>query len=1162
MNIKTLIVLFGLTLQLFSGTYQIELQKNVWNLIGVNGFHISAKNAVPLAGWTQIKDTNDSYDNLTWDMVDETTQNTTATPDSGDEVYSTLGIKIERDSNPLLETAIINYDKKTKDRNKSMIAMFVSSQGYGRKGDLQIFFQEDYIGDKFYLTFNNSTTQSYEGVFGSNYTRDNPFSMSKYKVDANDAITKVIRTLDMNLSDNNLSNLDNIDVNNDTLFNDETGGRQQIGADENLSIYSWDGSSWNIYRSGNPAELNDFDSFEAGKAYWTKIDTATNSPTGLILGDGDINSTTYTGDIPISSGWNLLSYDESYIRYISSSIFVNNSDYNGSGFVIRDNYRKSSIIIPAYITSSDYNVSAFINNTAAIGDLNGSFSWKVRAYPGIDKDGNNGIVLISDEPFEVNATSTSYGSMSIAKQELGIPSQPETIAGVTEDQIMYQSRVDEFVVGAKLNSELFENGGLSGKKTSFKFRIPEMLNADLEADLSAETSYSGVLSKVSSKLGSDGQAILIDQTLSGTYDMLVIGSKRKYYLRDSTIVKVYDYNDSVSSTDINLLFSSGSANIVSNGTLQDTVDKINTVSAGTNISAFIVNDSKKRIMLMSNSEKLIHIREKGETEQFSRVELYREFNSSVKGGFTDLAYGIELARAKVQEINTTMLGSGWNITDDKIKNGNTLTGSPYSSVVAKKDLSYTPVWAPDFPIDGPLYKLKDLGGSATRVNYLVSGVTRSDSTIYWRQADSTMDADRWKLEEEKFNLFKMHKDRGYWTYIDSLNAEANPLSIDETSFSRLITRTFNNLFPTSGSNQVSEVENNQIISAEVSVSGFDDKIVYAAPGEQTENVVFNVNGELVPLIKNGATTNYIAELNDYELPSIKEKVYPALKAGLNLIVTDGKGNKKEKIVVFDNVKPEAPEYYYEDNNTDSGQGYFGGLKFVFDDNVTLQIYDGNLSDYTSNSSQLIKDPEEITIPGGFTQVTHHVNPLSDSYITYGTSSKPYYDLRLIVYTINNLWSNMRRVLYAPVYKSTHILEHDENSSSYERDPIAFSSDGQSLSKYTEGGLWTDSGVELNATDGTFNDANITLSMSYQPVVGAKFDAGIPIEVYFDDNTSATGYVGRIRYNNLYTGKVFYIYSHDQNQTYWQTFPAADRTAADPLELIPIDGNQTFYKPEL
>lgn len=1163
---KLLFIFLSLNTIVLAETYQKELRKNMWNLIGVNGYHIPSKNAIPVVGWTQIKDTAEEDNNITWDMIDETTQNSVLTTDIGDKLYSTLGLFIEKESNPDLSTVIINYEKKNKDANKTFLSMFVSSGGYGRKADIKIIFQSDYENESFYLSFNDSTSQSFNGTFSSLNTRENPLFMNKYKVDSTNAIKKIIKTIDMDLSDNNLSNLDNLDVNIDTLNYEDTGGRQRTTSDDNLTVYRWQnnslGQKWNTYFSNNPSSLNDFDEFEAGNAYWVKLDSNTDKSVGLLLGTGDINATTYVDDVTSrNEGWNLLSFDESYIRYISSGVFIDNSEYNGSGLIIRDSYRNSTVVVPSYLSGSDINVSAYINNTISIGDKNGSFSWSLRAFPALNKNGNNGLILISDENFEVNASTTSYTTMSLDGDTLRAPTITETIAGVSEEQSMYQTRVDEYIIALELNKEIFDSG-LSNHQTSFTFNEPSVINGDRKIDLSTASSYQDVLTLVS---GGITGSYLIDQNISGKYNTLLLASDDKFYVRDTSIVKIYDFNDSYSSSDFILKYGASSATITGTGALSDIVAQINLISGGTGISSFVINEEKKRIMLMSKDEKSFFIKEKGEQEQFIQIELINESNLSKFGAISDVIYGTELARAKIIEINESELGNNWLIEDSNIIDRSSLTGVPYKTVSARKDLSYTPTWVQDFPIDSPLEKLKDLNGTGARVNYILSGVTREDGTIYWRQADTTMDTNRWKLEEERFNLFKTHEDRGYWVYLDySASVVANPITINEPIFSNTIVRSFNNYFDgNSSSNTVSEIRNEVTSYMSLTISGTD--FIVGEPGENSENVQAHIDGEVVPLIKNGSSLTYLGELSDNEFSSLKEEEEPSLKSAMILVVTDGKGNRKEKTVTFDNVKITPPEYYFEDNNTDSGQGYFGGLKFIVDNNITLRIYDGNLSDYYSNDSLLIKDPETITLPNGFSSTSHHVNPLDGTYISYGTSSKPFYDLRIVGYTDNELWSNMRRVYYAPVYKSTHIIETDESNQSADGNdtlPIAFNSLGQSPAKYTNGGTWTDSGVELAAYDGDYTDSNTTLSMSYSPVVGAKFDSGLATEVYFDDNRSATGFVGRIRYSPLYAGDIFYIFSTDTNTTYYQEFPSSNVTSNDPLELIPIDSNQSFYKPML
>ncbi|MCV6607711.1 MAG: hypothetical protein OIF32_05820 [Campylobacterales bacterium] len=1168
---RILVFFLLLTPSLYSRTYQLELEKNVWNLVGVNGFHVPSNNTVPVVGWTQLRETADDDGNTTWDKIDQTTNNTVGTPDIGSYTYSTLGIQIDKESNEELDTVVINYNSRVKNRSLSLFTMFVATKGEGNKADLKLKFQSNYEDEIFYITINNSTTNSYEGMFSKKYTRENPLFLKKMKASNSDAIKNIINVFDMNLSDNNLSNLSNLDINNDTVLNSDTGGRQLIENDDNITIYKWQPDTtgngingrWNIYSSNNTPSTNDFTEFEAGQAYWIKTDTNKNDPVGLLLGEGDINSTTYQDKV--YNGWNLLSFDESTVRHISSGVFIKGEDYNNSGLIIRDSFQSKKIVIPKQISDSEYNVSAYINNTAAIGDLNGSMSWNIRSYPSLDSSGNRGITILSDEKFEINSTVTSYVTQTLGKQTLQLNDTNVSIDGISEKQNFYETRIDEFILGMRINETIFNyTGGLNNHQSKLIINFPSVRSNSYEIDLKTLTTPEDLLSVVETSISGNGQSLLIDQNFSGEYDTLVIGGKSKFYVRDGGAIKIYDYKVTGTSTDISLDWNSGYQGITSNGTLNDLVTQINALGGTSNIYAFVVNEDENRIMLMSSEHKSFQIKEKGNTEQFTIVNLDDEENVSVRGTFSDITSGIELANAELKSFDVEKTGTNWDITASSLKDRTTDVGVPDYATVIKKDLRHTPIWAPDYPVGGPLTELRDLRNTPSKVRSIISGVTREDSTVFWRQADATVSPTEWKNNQESFNLYKLHKKRGYWVYMEQdAGVSSNPLSITQPEYAKTITRTFNNIF-TGGNNSISEVDNNQIILAEVDITGFDSEIVDSEAGQLADNVQMNVGGEIIPMLKDGYTTTYIAEINDYLFPEVSEGVYPKSQAGIIITAIDGKGNKREETIYLDNIKPEPPEYHFEDNNSDNGNGYFGGIRVKVEDNVTLQIFDGNLSDYVSNSSKLIRNSENLIIPTGFNELYHHINPLDGSYVSYGTTSKPYYDLRLITYKSNELWSNMRKVNFAPVYKSTHILENNESNESADLYPVAFDSTGQNPAEFSlGGGIWGNSGVELNTTDGDLNiDENITLAMSYQPISGATFDAALADDVFFDDNTSQTGYVGRMRYNQLYRGKVFYIYSYEREQLYYQVFPSGNRSDVNPLELIPIDTNQSFYKPQI
>lgn len=1085
-----------------ANTNQVVLKKGMWSLVGVNGYHSANKNSSPQSGWYTLRTT---YTNgTTCDMLDLNSHHNNS-PSGGEAIASTLCIKSLSDD---IQDLSINYDLLDKNHSQSMHTMFAS---FGvHNANIKITYQSDYEGKKFYITPNNS--YAYEGVFSIHNTRAQNLRLTKHKRNVSDEAKRIVDIVDSNLTDNNISNLSQIRLNIDTVLYGQSGGRQPLSGDDNLTMYSWDQGTtrWLTFMNKNAPIHNTFDSLEKGRAYWSRIDGAKSDEMGLLLADDGVSKKTFQ-DANLKDGWNLVSFNDSSLRDIASAVLVAQSDI-GSGLIIRDSFKDGNITVPSMPSLKDF--ASFVNNASVVRKKQGKFLQDLRAYVVQDSTNTDFVMIISNDSFDVDKN-----FKTVLLNNLHDYSYDGNLS----------SRKDEFMLSLKLNGEFFP---LANKQIFLDLGAPSVQNATFRIDLSGANTKADALAMISNAIGTKAKAYLLDTNFDDDFDSILIVMNERFYAKEASHTKAYAFNPQGSHT-FNIQYLHELTHpITSASTIDATINAINAEFSTTNVRAF--RSSANTILLQSQND--IYIVEDDESNEFA---ITNENNESMKGGFTDLVQGVDLASA---DLNLSSIDESfvdvWNASLAQSRK----IGYVKSCLVGTTDLGQTAVFVNDFSYDSPLYLLTNLGTNRRILNIL-SPVTRTNGTILWRQADFSIRGDLWKEDEAKFNLFRFSKSRGYWVRLAS-NALANPLQISDPKYTTTISREFDNNF---SSSDIGSVRNNQKVTIDVNIKGLDNRNIYAKPGEMLENVDLIIGGQRMSMMKNGSSFNYMLALNDYYDTFLRQRTTPPeQKTKLIFFVADGLGNTAQKEVFFDNQRPSAPSYEF--NNT----AEYGAIDVYVPKGLSFIIYDGNLSDNHNEYDKRVTNSMDLA------SGIERINPLEAKTQAFDFSSKPVYDFRLIFKDKNNLWSDMRRVFYAPVFRNAHILESNETAG-IDTLPIAFDGNGQNPEFFTQSGGRTNSGVSLQAQD-TNPATNYSLSMSYVPIGGATLTCASPITTYVATSSATT--VGVIQYCPSYANNFFYIYDKTNGGLYYEKFQTSSNTSGTPLRLIPIDSSQNFFKPPL
>ncbi|MDR3347913.1 MAG: hypothetical protein LBN32_04790 [Helicobacteraceae bacterium] len=1050
-----------LTTAMFAGNaYQLPLKSGVWHLVGVNGLRPSGSFSVP-NGLRVITDTNDTNRLFTWDTESNGSITDHNRSNSGDETKSTLGIRvIETDSN--LQEVKIYYGSRQKNK-EPLLGMFVSSAGNSRQADVDIHFQKGYEGQKFYMTFGNSTIV-YEGIFDPKYTRANPLNPIVARVTS---VTKIEENVDANLSDNNLSALD--------LAPREL---LKTTAGESITAYWWNQRDmmWDIYTYGYGSGNNNyFAEFESAKAYWIKLNTV-NDDAGLLLAKDDLNHSFYNSNL-VKQNWNMLSFNDSFIRQAASAVFVP----AGATVSVRDNFYKSEI----NATFSDINSVKAFNKQAYMINAEGNNSWKIRAY-----QSEGGVALISDEDFEIYSASAVK---TTADQPL--------LMGLIESVEYKEARTDEYYLALKINEALFNQTQKSAIQIGFVGG--ESFKIDFSGGALSATQ---IINAINTQLGAKAKAYPIDLDSSGSSDTALISAKERFYVRDITYNRLFDYDPSASPNFFRIQSSSLPMPVlIQYGTTNATADAISNSSL--NIRAYEINGSR---ILLNCVDCAFELWELGKDTKFSDVYIYNERNETVKGAITAVYSPIALANAAI---------------DDE--------GKAYEPTRLTDDLNFVAQFSPDFPIDGPLYALQNAAGESSSPEIILSGVTRDDQTIMWRQADLTVDAQKHRTDKPRFNLFKAHKERGYWVYMREGGAQ--PAMTPVLSHNMIVTRRYSNLFDTNASNALAPTYNHIALDVFVSVSGLGDQ-----SGDlnfMPENVFLRLGEESLPMLRNGRAGEYIVRLTSHDLKALSPKNPASPKTYMGLSIANGLGGALHRSTIdFDNRQPPSATYFFDTNST-IDKGKAGGIRVLASEEVKkIYVYDGNLTDQdTQNEQSLIytvKINKELNLSA------HELDK-----IAFGNLNHPYYDLRLIG-EADQLRSDIRRILFAPVYKGSHLISAIDGNMS---ETLAFDHDGQSYKRYLDNNnVPARSGVWLASAD------NNKTVMTYLPLV---MDNTTP-PINMTDLMINGKKIGRIKFNSVYENKLFYIYHPEQNLSYG-IFPA---TGTNELNLTAIDSNQTIEDP--
>jgi len=244
------------------------------------------------------------------------------------------------------------------------------------------------------------------------------------------------------------------------------------------------------------------------------------------------------------------------------------------------------------------------------------------------------------------------------------------------------------------------------------------------------------------------------------------------------------------------------------------------------------------------------------------------------------------------EANLTATASEGYLFDGSINTLGTYAGD------LTADVKYNFIKTPNYPMDGPLYDMKENGFT---LQALVSGYSNiDDGTVAWESIDLTGDPDTW-FTSQNYDLFDTYTHGGYWAKLSSMEA-GNTITVDAANV------TFTPEYTYYFHKDPDDVETTyNFITGTLSVT-VNGMMNYGTNTDyETARVVAEIGGHEFELTKSDTegSTTYSAEFSTYDLPSY-DGTGKALSVKVK--VADGLGNRFEGDFadIIDNTKPLKP----------------------------------------------------------------------------------------------------------------------------------------------------------------------------------------------------------------------------------------------------------------
>jgi hypothetical protein len=1015
------------------------------------------------------------------------------------------------------------------------------------------------------------------------------------------------------------------------------------GYDNTDTVDSWK-AAWYYRTSQSQVVTDpnsEFSDFEAGKGYWVKFDShnaALNAPDytgtkksipGFLVGNAVSGNTAqsdvYTSSI-IQPGWNLLSFDNGTLRYSTTGLGVK----TGTAFNVITSGGAQKITVgagTALVQCATFNGAIeAINDSNTTGVASGINKLNLRCYPAVSatEDGANGsttdyALIIGDDTFTVEMLIAAYTNQNVVMTMAGSGysavdanvSYVNSLPAVNETNpthYWFNSRFGEYALAVDLPQD---SGTASGALTKYKMKLSlptfettagsvATVSWDVFGTITDPAQKGGWLNDAQNQLdaieasasnnvyGTDlntsGAPTLHAWLISasGTYtgadanETLLVAMNKRFYLRDNTFIRTFDsYTDFINNdTTTNVKVVGGgksdtqtvpvlhfnSKNVLDCATLLAGAALANTgVQA---ICPMAAAETNSTLMFVSN-----------DTVNYDAQEVL-DTNDTFKD--------ITAAAAFAKDANDTVYGAGIAVyTASKLTTAATNGGSLYATPTAyRTNLTYAPIWAEDFPNNGPLYYITSIanGNPNYRPEIFLTAITAGSSTaasvssseISWKAVDVTRDPKEWFNEANNFDLFKTDAGKGYWVYVTD---EFDPtLATDVVDGSEAYSLTgyhhFNNKFQQGYATTFNHADGE--LSAQVAglFRSGTNYGYYTSGG--SANVVATIGGTPVAMLTDTAvgtgSTTFSTPLNSFETPSFTES-----SAAITGVVSavDGVGGRDTGATLsLPFTKPSQPVLTSNGSSISIASANAASV-YVFKDNIddtdyTNQLlFEGTAVDDGTGTGVATWDTATDTnflskfpFPTALAPEDAPVSP--DVWYSALTSAQQAAtsDVRFVAATNESQYvgtttpvflSDQIQYAFAPVYAQTEVLSAT-GLDVEDQDPYSFASATQ---------LTGNKGVTLKSIV-----SNGGVTISYPPSQAATSETATLNTITI--GSSATDSFALLRYSGSYVGKYFFVNRTTSagSTMYWGIFPQTSMTTSGTVFVLKeISGSQqTIVKP--
>jgi hypothetical protein len=434
----------------------------------------------------------------------------------------------------------------------------------------------------------------------------------------------------------------------------------------------------------------------------------------------------------------------------------------------------------------------------------------------------------------------------------------------------------------------------------------------------------------------------------------------------------------------------------------------------------------------------------------------------------------------VQECNASTrgaIGRAWNISAvvnaSEDANGSGARDGNYSYPAFTDNLGNTAFFAENFPVAGPLYDIKTTYGK--KAELMITGQTAASpdfgstgTYISWKQIDLTKAPSEWYDSDDQFELFWTEKEQGYWVYLNgeatstiSFVAQTNGTNfkLEGTPYAH-----FNNYFQ---GTKTSALTRNHLdnFSLTITTAGLTT-FGQATTNTDAFEVYATINGFTTAFQRDGASNDFVVSLDSHETAGIG---FDEGEMEITVTLAEASGQVTSSTYTLDYQKPII--------SSSALVGSTINLTMADTDSSEVHVYSGDINDSNYGTSQATNWAAKATVTANpipvnlgalgivfpnSISVTDYKNETQYDVAAEQLSAGIVTDIRLTVLDTAGLYSDQEKFAYIPFYAGTGILS-SSSSTTYDSDPVVYTSTGALDSAYTgtTGGI--DDGVQLKSS---------------------------------------------------------------------------------------------------